>query len=74
MDNSDIDFDADYSDDDYETIPIEEKKFFEYLQKLEENNLFEMNLLQEMQQTLEKQEKESKDKIDTKREEINDLD
>ena len=40
---SDIDLNADYSDSDNE-IPLEEKKFWEYLQKLEENNLFEMNL------------------------------
>ena len=40
---SDIDLNADYSDSDNE-VPIEEKKFWEYFQKLEENNLFEMNL------------------------------
>ena len=40
---SDIDLNADYSDSDDE-VPIEEKKFWEYFQKLEENNLFEMNL------------------------------
>ena len=41
--NSDIDLNASYSDSDNE-IPIEEKKFWDYLTKLEENNLFEMNL------------------------------
>lgn len=46
---SDIDLNASYSDDDYETIPLNEKSLFEYLQKLEDNNLFEMNLLQENQ-------------------------
>ena len=42
--NSDIDLNADYSDDD-DKIPLHEKAFWDYLQKLEENNLFEMNLL-----------------------------
>ena len=55
--NSDIDLNADYSDDDDKILP--EKAFWEYLQKLEENNLFEMNLLQELQQSLETQEKKS---------------
>ena len=41
--NSDIDLNASYSDSDNE-IPIEEKKLWDYLTKLEENNLFEMNL------------------------------
>ena len=59
---SDIDLNASYSDDD-DTIPLEEKKFWEYLQKLEENNLFEMNLLQDLQQSLEKTDKESREKI-----------
>ena len=49
MNVSDIDLNAEYSDDDYETIPINEKNFLEYLFKVEENNLFEMNLLQENQ-------------------------
>ena len=52
MNASDIDLNASYSDDDYDTIPINEKHLFEYLQKVEENNLFEMNLLQDNQQTL----------------------
>ena len=43
---SDIDLNASYSDSD-EDIPLEDKKFWEYLQKLEENNLFEMNLFQD---------------------------
>ena len=42
---SEVDLNASYSDDDYENIPIDEKKFWEYLTKLEENSLFEMNLL-----------------------------
>lgn len=50
---SDIDLNASYSDSDNE-IPLEDKKFWEYLQKLEENNLFEMNLFQDRTQTLEK--------------------
>jgi len=54
---SDIDLNASYSDSDNE-IPLEEKKFWEYFQKLEENNLFEMNLFQDRTQTLEKMEKE----------------
>lgn len=74
MNTSEISLSADYSDDDYENIPLEEKKFWEYLTKLEENNLFKMNQLQEEQQKLEKQEKESQDKINTKQEEITDLD
>ena len=44
--NSDIDLNASYSDSDNE-IPIEEKKLWDYLTKLEENNLFEMNLFQD---------------------------
>lgn len=35
----------------------------DYMQKLEENNLFKMNLIQEQQQSLEKIEKESEAKI-----------
>ena len=49
LNTSDIDLNASYSDDDFENIPLEEKKFWEYEQKLSENSLFEMNLLQEMQ-------------------------
>jgi len=45
---SDIDLNDSYSDDD-DKVPIEDKKLWDYLQKLEENNLFEMNLLQENQ-------------------------
>ena len=44
MNASDIDLNDSYSDDD-DTVPIDDKKFWDYLQKLEENNLFEMNLL-----------------------------
>lgn len=47
---------------------------WEYLQKLEENNLFEMNLLQENQQALEKMQAESKRKIAEKRRKIEELD
>ena len=46
MNDSDIDFNADYSDDD-EDIRINEKDLVDYLSKLEENNLFKMNLIQE---------------------------
>ena len=42
--DSDIDFNADYSDDD-EEIRIGEKDLMDYMQKLEENNLFKMNLI-----------------------------
>ena len=42
--NSDIDLNAEYSDDD-EQIRIGEKDLMDYLQKLEENNLFKMNLI-----------------------------
>lgn len=45
---SEIDWNADYSDDD-DRVPLNEKEFWGYLEKLEENNLFEMNLLQENQ-------------------------
>ena len=38
----------------------------DYMQKLEENNLFKMNLIQEQQQSLEKIEKESEAKINAK--------
>jgi len=47
---SDIDLNASYSDSDdldNDKMPIEDKKFWEYHQKLEENNLFEMNLFQD---------------------------
>jgi hypothetical protein len=71
---SDIDLNAPYSDDDFENIPIDEKRFWEYLTKLEENSLFEMNLLQEMQQNLETEEKKSRDNIVRKRAEITELD
>ena len=70
---SDIDLNASYSDDD-DTIPLDEKKFWEYLQKLEENNLFEMNLLQDSQQTLEKMEKEAADTVAAKRSKVEELD
>ena len=63
--DSDIDFNADYSDDD-EEIRIGEKDLMDYMQKLEENNLFKMNLIQEQQQSLEKIEKESEAKINAK--------
>ena len=63
---SDIDLNASYSDSD-EDIPLEDKKFWEYLQKLEENNLFEMNLFQDRTQTLEKISMESQKRIDDKR-------
>ena len=66
MNASDIDLNDSYSDDD-DTVPIDDKKFWDYLQKLEENNLFEMNLLQENQQTLEKMEKESQEVVAAKR-------
>ena len=63
---SDIDLDASYSDSDNE-VPLEDKKFWEYLQKLEENNLFEMNLFQDRTQTLEKISLESQKRIEDKR-------
>ena len=69
---SDIDLNDSYSDDDDKII--EEKKFWDYLTKLEENNLFEMNLLQENQQTLEKMEKESREVIAARRLKIVELD
>lgn len=56
--SSEIDWNAEYSDDD-DRVPLNEKEFWGYLEKLEENNLFEMNLLQENQQTLEKIKRES---------------
>ena len=74
MNASDIDLDASYSDDEYETIPINEKLLFDYQQKVEENNLFEMNLLQDNQQTLEKIQAECAQKIAAKRRKIAELD
>ena len=56
---SDIDLNASYSDDDYESIPIDENKLREYQHMLEQNSLSEMNQLQEEQQRLENQERES---------------
>ena len=71
---SDIDLNnCDYSDSDDE-VPIEEKKFWEYIQKLEENNLFEMNLYQDRTQTLEKMEKECHAKIAVRAAKIEELD
>ena len=69
---SDIDLNAEYSDSDNE-IPLEEKKFWEYLTKLEENNLFEMNLFQDRTQTLEKMEKEAAERIAAKRSKVVEL-
>ena len=43
---SDIDLNASYSDSDNEE-PIQVDQFWAYEQKLEENNLFEMNLFQD---------------------------
>ena len=48
MQGSDIDFNIDYSDSE-ETIEIKEGDLLDYLQKIEENNLFKMNLIQEQQ-------------------------
>ena len=73
MNASDISLNDPYSDSDDE-IPIDQNQWQDYRQKLEEQNLFKMNDLQELQQRLEKQEKESRDKILTKREELNELD
>ena len=72
MNDSDIDFNADYSDDD-EDIRINEKDLVDYLSKLEENNLFKMNLIQEQQQSLEKIEKETEARIDAKKQLISDV-
>ena len=70
---SDIDFNADYSDDG-NSVPIDERNFWEYLQKLEEHNLFEMTLLQENTQTLEKMERESAETLAARRRKIDELD
>ena len=72
--NSEIDWDADYSDDDYDAVPINEKEFWGYLEKLEESNLFEMKQLQDLKQTLEKVEQESADTIAAKRSKVVELD
>lgn len=66
LNTSDIDLNADYSDDDTR-IYFDDKKLIEHLQKLEENNLFKMNLLQENQQTFEKMELESQQTLAAKR-------
>ena len=55
-------------------IEIGEKDLIDYLQKLEENNLFKMNLLQESQQTYEKIAKECQDTVEDKRAIILDVD
>ena len=55
-------------------MPIDERNFWEYLQKLEEHNLFEMNLLQENTQTLEKMERESAETLAARRRKIDELD
>lgn len=55
-------------------MPIDERSFWEYLQKLEEHNLFEMNLLQENTQTLEKMERESAETLAARRRKIDELD
>ena len=70
---SDIDLNASYSDSDTD-IPLEDKKLGEYLQKLEENNLFEMNLFQDRTQMLEKMDKETQAKIKERQQEIYEFD
>ena len=55
-------------------MPIDERTLCEYLQKLEEHNLFEMNLLQENTQTLEKMERESAETLAARRRKIDELD
>jgi hypothetical protein len=65
MDISDIDQYADYSDDEDE-ICIRENELIDFLSKLEETNLFKMNLIQEQKQTLEKIERESKMVVEEK--------
>ena len=72
LNTSDIDLNASYSDSDNE-IPLEEKKFWEYLQKLEENNLFEMNLFQDRTQTLEKMTQECQHSIAARKAKIVEL-
>ena len=61
-------------DEDDDGIGYEERDVIQYLQRLEEDNLFEMNLLTEEENNLEKIEKESKDTIELKRKEIHDVD
>ena len=61
-------------DEDDDAIGYEERDVIQYLQRLEEDNLFEMNLLTEEENNLEKIEKESKDTIELKRKEIHDVD
>ena len=70
---SDIDLNGEYSDDD-DQIRIGEKELIDYLQKLEENNLFKMNLIGETQQTFEKIMKESENRILEKRNVILEVD
>ena len=62
---SDIDLNADYSDDD-DQIRIGEKELVDYLQKLEGQNLFKMNHIGDLQQTFEKIEKNSADTVHAK--------
>ena len=60
------DLDDSYSDDDYDKIPIDENKLREFLDSMQQNSLSEMNQLQEEQQRLENQEKDTLEKIKAK--------
>lgn len=73
FDASDIDQYADYSDDETH-IQIKESDMMDLLQKLEENNLFKMNLNQEQKQTLEKIELQSRQNIEEKKQIVADVD
>ena len=59
---------------DEDGVGIEEREVIQYLQRLEEDNLFEMNLLTEEENNLEKMEKESKEKISQRQKEIREVD
>ena len=66
---------AEDSDEDSEGgLGIDERDVILYLQRLEEDNLFEMNLLTEEENNLEKMEKESREKINLRRKEIKEVD
>ena len=66
FDASDIDQYSDYSDDETQ-IEIKECDLMDYLSKLEQTNLFKMNLNQEQMVVLEKMERASKAAIEEKK-------
>jgi hypothetical protein len=74
MDLQDIEIkDAEYSDDD-EKIPFKEKELIEYLFRLEETNLFDINQLQNDSEQLETLKKSSEETLTQLRKKVQEID